>query len=466
MVSIRTRFAPSPTGSLHIGGARTALFNYLLARSQEGEFYLRIDDTDPSRSSESCTQNIINSLQWLGLQWQGDIIRQSQRTAIYQRVARQLLDNGHAYKSYANPDIEAKVESIKDVSEVNKILRSAPDRNGEPYAIRFKAPLHGHHNFSDINIGNMQSNYSEINDFVLIRQDGTPTYMLASVVDDEAYNITHVVRGMDHISNTKRQIPLIRALNYKIPSYVHVPMINNPDGHKMSKREGAQSIHEYQQLGILPEAMLNYMCLLGWGHPNNEEIISLTEAINKFQLEDLRLSPSCFDMCKLVSINHHYVKKMNNVELMKQLRTLCPDIPERVSLCLDNLKTKAHVLTYITDMASSILTDDMPSINDPLPHLSMYEHTFLKKMNFSEIDFSSIANIQTTLANAIAEANEIYGDISKKNILMFMRICLTGMRTSPGLFDIMYALGADICKQRIERIMVGNFEKPSNKQAS
>lgn len=463
MNNIKVRFAPSPTGTLHLGGARTALFNYLFAKSQNGVFCLRIDDTDPVRSDESYTRNIINSLNWLGITWTGDIVYQSKRKDIYLAVVDRLLAAGHAYKSYTTPEAEAQLSAINDVTQKKHMLRSMPERPGEAYAVRFKAPLEGSFELHDQNIKNMlHVNYNEVDDFVLLRQDDLPTYMLASVIDDHEMQITHIIRGMEHMPNTKRQIPLMKALGYSIPTYVHIPLINNENGTKLSKREGAKSVHEYQQWGILPEALINYMCLLGWGHPDSQEIMSMSEAIHKFEIHDLRQSPSRFDMNKLLSINKHYIQTMSNDSLMHHIKMLEPKISDRLNKCLDNMKTKADTLQYIIGMSQSIFDVPLPQIQDALPELSMYEQKFIQELNFQKLNFQNIDVIKDSIMTSINDAQEVYGkdNIDRKNILMYIRIALTGMRTSPGLFEIMYALGAEICNSRLNACCSAFCDKP------
>lgn len=463
MTITKVRFAPSPTGPLHLGSARTALFNYLFAKSTDGQFLLRIDDTDPVRSDPIYTKNIINSLNWLGIKWHGEILYQSQRKNLYQDAINSLLSSGHAYKSYTTPEIEEEISAIHDITEKKKRLRETADNASldiadMPYTVRFKAPINGYYEFSDCNIGSMTIKYEEVDDFVLLRQDGLPTYMLASVVDDHDTNITHIIRGIEHMSNTKRQIPLMLALGYHLPTYIHIPLINNEDGTKLSKRAGAKSIHEYQQDGFLPEAIINYVCLLGWGHSDSQEIISIDEAIAKFDLKDLRKSASRFDLNKMLSINQHYIQLIPTSDLLHHIKTLynmTSSTQNMLEKCIDNMRTKADTLQYMIDMSMQIFESNTVHIRDELPQLNLYEQRFINSFDMDKIHFESIDSIKNDIMHNIDSAKQEYGDIHicKKNLLMYMRIMLTGMRQSPGLFDIMYAIGPSACQERLHHTM-------------
>ena len=456
MNKVKVRFAPSPTGFPNIGGCRTALFNFLFAKSQGGAFCLRIEDTDAIRSNKSYTQNILDSLRWLKIKWDGGIIYQSERQHLYSTAAHKLLHNQCAYKSSRNASIEFDKYTPL---EKKQVLRSADlsEANDVPYAIRFKAPLTGKFEFTDHNMGNIDYDADEIDDFVLVRDDGLATYMLASVIDDYEMGITHIIRGVEHIPNTKRQIQLIKALDYPIPEYIHIPLINDESGAKLSKRIGSKSIASYQKEGILSEALLNYMCLLGWGHSDSREIISLDEAINRFNVNDLRKSPSRFDEKKLLSINRHYIRSISNQELMDLIKLQDSSVSDKIYKCLDSIKDRVDTLADIINISSSIFCDDMPKIHDSFPSLSLYERKCIQDLDFNSIDFSSIDTVKSCITQKITDSETLQNQNSKKNIFMYLRIALTGMEVSPGLFDIIYALGPDTCNRRLKYTFSSTF---------
>ena len=439
---IITRFAPSPTGNLHIGGARAALFNFLYARNKGGKFLLRIDDTDLVRSNEAYTRNIIDSLEWLGLKWDnfGDEVYQSQRFDLYKNKVEQLLLSGSAYKCYASESEDLQIKAMPTINERKSALRSA--KGSDHYTVRFKMPLDGEIPVHDTIAGPISIKYENLDDFVLLRQDSSPTYMLASVVDDGEMGITNIIRGADHLSNTYRQLPLLLALGYKVPVYTHIPLINNANGRKLSKRYDATSVQHYQEMGILSDAMCNYMLRLGWGH-GDLEIISLEEAIRLFSLEALRPSPARFDLDKLLSLNVHYMKQLSNERILSML-----DIPDniipQVRICLDNMREKADTLKYISEMSAKIFGSPVPHYYDDLPNLCPADRAFLEGIESNEIDFTSADSIKHTITNAIESRK-----LNRRHILMYIRIALTGMKVSPGLFEVMLALGRESCFERI-----------------
>ena len=303
---IVTRFAPSPTGFLHIGGARTALFNWLFARHHGGKFLLRIEDTDRARSTDAAIDAIIDGLQWLELDWDGDVVFQFSRAARHAEVANLLLESGHAYRCYAT---SAELEAMREAQRAARLPMRYDGRwrdrdhseapEGTPFVIRLKAPREGSVTIEDRVQGPVTVNNEELDDFVLLRSDGTPTYMLSVVVDDYDMGITHVIRGDDHLNNAFRQLALIRAMEWREPIYAHVPLIHGPDGAKLSKRHGAMGVDAYRdELGYLPEAINNYLMRLGWGH-GDDEIFSREQAIAWFELNGVGRSPSRFDFKKL-----------------------------------------------------------------------------------------------------------------------------------------------------------------------
>jgi glutamyl-tRNA synthetase len=443
-----TRFAPAPTGRLHIGGARTALFNWLFAKSQGGLFLLRIDDTDFARSAQSHTDNIINSLRWLGIDWHNmnNETYQSTRLKHYQEVVNSLVDSGHAYHCYATQEDESGSNINLTPNERKTILRSYAVR--DKYTIRFKMDMEGGFTVCDTIAGELYIEYKNLDDITLIREDGIATYMAASVIDDYDHGITHIIRGKEHLNNTYRQIPIIKALGYNVPSYSHIALIHDEEGKKLSKRIDSTSIYDYQSMGILPEALSNYMLRLGWGH-GNTDIITMEEAKLIFGLDGLRGSPARFDLQKLLSLNSHYIKNMSEDDLMSRL-----DIPEhmnkQVRMCLKNMQEKADTLQYINEMSRHIFSMPIPHYFDTPPELSKEEALFIRSciQGLSIFDFEDVGKIKSTLDDLILKSG-----LDKRKLLMFLRIALTGMKVSPGLFEVMRALGPELCARRIHELV-------------
>ena len=313
MADIRVRFAPSPTGFLHIGGARTALFNFLFARSQEGTFVLRIEDTDTVRSTQESVDEILKAMEWLGLNWDEGPYYQSERFNLYKEKVQQLLDEGKAYRCYCtSEELDKKREQAMAEGRKPKYdgtCRERMDHPGNtPFVIRFRAPDNGTTSFNDLIKGTISVNNEELDDVIIQRTDGTPTYNFVVVVDDADMGITHVIRGDDHINNTPRQILLYEALGYQVPCFAHVPMILGSDKTRLSKRHGATSVMAYRDMGYLPEAMVNYLVRLGWSF-GDEEIFSLADLIEKFSLSNVGKSAGVFNPEKLLWLNSHYIKR-------------------------------------------------------------------------------------------------------------------------------------------------------------
>ena len=316
--TVRVRFAPSPTGFLHIGGVRTALFNWLYARNRQGTFVLRIEDTDASRSTEDSIKEILEAMAWLGLDWDEGPYRQTERQATYNAHIQAMLDNGHAYRCYCTPE---RVEQLrKDLQAQGKnpkydgLCRNRDDQPDAPHVIRLKAPLEGATVFDDLLRGKVSWDNSELDDFVLQRTDGSPTYNLSVVVDDYDMGITQVIRGDDHINNTPRQINMFRAMGWPVPDFAHVPMILGDDGARLSKRHGAVSVMQYKEDGFLPEALLNYLVRLGWSH-GDQEIFSRAEMVEYFDLGAVNRAPSAFNTEKLIWVNQQYIKTADPARL-------------------------------------------------------------------------------------------------------------------------------------------------------
>jgi glutamyl-tRNA synthetase len=450
-----TRFAPSPTGYLHIGGARTALFNWLFARHHGGKYLLRIEDTDKVRSTKEAIDAILDGLDWLGISGDGDPYFQSQFEQRHAEVAHQLLDLGAAYRCYMTQEELAaareKAQAERKPFRINSPWRDRTDwPEGQPYVIRIKAPEDGETVIDDLVQGRVTVANAEIDDFILLRSDGTPTYMLAVVVDDFDMGVTHVIRGDDHLNNDFRQLAIIKAMGWPTPTYAHVPLIHGFDGAKLSKRHGALGVDAYRdELGILPEALFNYLLRLGWGH-GDDEIISREQAIEWFDVDHVGKSPSRFDLKKLENLNGHYLREADDTRLAtlasrklglsyEELQLLVRAMPE--------LKARAHNLNELADGAEFLFArrplaiDDKAAAlldDDARSHLAL-AHAALAAAPKWDHD---------TLDAAVREVAE-RNSLKLGKLAQPLRAALTGKTTSPGIFDVLVLLGKDESLARI-----------------
>jgi glutamyl-tRNA synthetase len=455
-----TRFAPSPTGFLHIGGARTALFNWLFARHHGGKFLLRIEDTDKARSTSEAIDAILDGMRWLGLDWDGHEYYQSQFWARHAEVAHRLLERGHAYRCYMTQEELAaqrgKAQAERRPFRIESPWRDVADEQaGTPFVIRLKAPREGETVIEDQVQGQVTVQNSEIDDFVLLRSDGSPTYMLAVVVDDHDMGVTHVIRGDDHLNNAFRQLAIIRAMGWPEPVYAHVPLIHGPDGAKLSKRHGALGVDAYRdELGMLPEAVVNYLLRLGWGH-GDDEIISREQAIEWFDLAHVGKSPSRFDFKKLENLNGHYVREADDerlADLIAPKLGVAGDARDLLVRAMPELKARAHSLHQLADgaqflfvqrplpideTAAALLTDDARG-------LLAAAHGALSSLE----DWTHDSTEQAV--RAVAEAK----DVKLGKLAQPLRAALTGRTTSPGIFDVLVLLGKGESLDRISDQMV------------
>ena len=449
-----TRFAPSPTGFLHIGGVRTALFNWLFAKHSEGKFLLRIEDTDKKRSSKGAVDEIINGLDWLGLTPDDKPIFQSERLNRHKKIVYQLLQNEKAYPCYSSQE-ELTIMREKSRKEGKTRLYDGRWRNRDPKeapkgivpVIRFKAPLEGSTTLDDLVQGTITLKNQDLDDMILLRADGTPTYMLSAVVDDHDMGITHILRGDDHLTNAFRQIQLFQAIEWKIPEFGHIPLIHGPDGTKLSKRHGALGINRYKELGYLPDAILNYLMRLGWSH-GNEEIISLSNAIKWFEITAIGRSSSRINFDKLNSTNAHYLRETNNQNLLELLKpkiqkklniSLNPELCERLIKGMPGLKIRAKNLIELTEMSLFYVISRPIKIEVQDENiLNRNSITLLKKLykELKNIDNWSEKNIEILIRN-YSESQQM----KLKDIAQPMRIALSGSNTSPGIFEILTVLG-------------------------
>ncbi|MEM6780826.1 MAG: glutamate--tRNA ligase [Pseudomonadota bacterium] len=458
-MSVVTRFPPSPTGFMHIGNARTALFNWLFSKNQGGKFLVRIEDTDRERYSEEAVQVILNGLEWLGLDYDNTPESQFANRQRHIDVAHELLAAGKAYKCYCTPEEldemreKAKAKGLPtyyDRRWRDKDESEAPE--GIDPVIRIKAPLDGSQVIDDQVQGKVEVQNKQLDDFIILRSDGTPTYMLAVVVDDHDMNITHVIRGDDHLNNTFRQNVIYGAMGWKEPTYGHLPLIHGPDGSKFSKRHGAQSVEEYRDMGYLPEAMRNYLLRLGWSH-GDDEIIPTDKAIEWFNLDSIQKSPANFDFAKLENLNAHYISEMDAKDLIEAANPFFDTPPsdlaiERMSQGLDELKKRSKTLVQFAQEAA--FYDQAPSTynegaqknldSDGLEVLSKAVETFTQLNDFTP------DGVMSACKKLAAEIRD--GKLGK--IGMPLRAALTGSDKSPAIFEAAAILGKDETLKRIQ----------------
>ena len=461
-MSVITRFAPSPTGFLHIGGARTALFNWLFAKHHGGQMLLRIEDTDRARSTKAAVTAIHEGLRWFGLDWQDEPITQFTRAERHAEVARQLVADGNAYNCYCTPEELAEMrEKAKSEGRSTRYDGRWRDRDpgdaptGQAPVIRLKAPQQNVTVIEDLVQGTVTVENSEMDDMVLLRADGTPTYMLAVVVDDHDMAISHVIRGDDHLTNAVRQRQIYDLMEWEAPQFAHIPLIHGPDGAKLSKRHGALGVEAYRDLGILPAALRNYLLRLGWSH-GNDEIIETTQAIEWFDLDGIGKSPSRFDMQKLENLNSHYISTMDEGELCGLLideiragigRDLSQAEEVRLPLAIDALRERSQTLVELADKAGFLL-DARPLamekkatklIADDVPELLAKAHTCLSALT----DWNK--DVLSTALRGLAETEGMkLGKLAQP-----LRAALTGRNASPGIFEVLYFLGRQESLDRI-----------------
>ena len=461
MTKVRTRFAPSPTGDLHIGGARTALFNWLLARHTQGAFILRIEDTDVARSTQESIQLILDAMTWLGLDWDEGPFYQTQRISLYQEAAERLLKQGKAYRCYCTPEeVAEKREAalkagVKPKYDRTCLSRKPPYPDG-PYAIRFLSPDEGKTGVEDLIQGHVQFDNTELDDLIILRSDGLPTYNFSVVVDDATMGITHVIRGNDHLNNTPRQIQIYQALDYPLPQFGHVSMILGPDKKKLSKRHGAQSVMEYKKMGYLPQAVVNYLVRLGWSYGDQEEFTQ-EELIQKFDLEAVGRSPSAINPGKLDWLNAQYIKRTELGELVQRARPF--------------MEAKGYSMTDLDLLRKAVL-----SLRERVK--TLVEMAELSEFYFSEeIGYEEKAAEKFLKTDAVPLFEQIIAALAKEGVFdkgsghrliqemaedremplvkiaQPIRVALTGKTVSPPIDEVMETLGRERVIQRLKRAM-------------
>jgi glutamyl-tRNA synthetase len=460
-MTVAVRFAPSPTGYLHIGGARTALFNWLFARHKGGKFHLRIEDTDRARSTPEAEAAIIEGLQWLGLDWDGEIVFQFAGAAHHAEIAGQLLAAGLAYRCYCTPE-ELEAMRAKALSEKRSVRYDGTWRDRDPAeappgiapAIRLRAEQTGATTICDHVLGEVTVENSELDDLIILRSDGTPTYNFSVVVDDHDMGITHVIRGNEHFRNAFRQTQIYRALGWTVPEFAHIPLIHGADGAKMSKRHGALGIDEYRKMGYLPEALRNYLLRLGWSH-GDDEIISTEQAIEWFDLAGINRSPAQFDFAKLDSVNAHYIREADDDRLVDliapQLEAVLghplPDIArDRLRRAMPELKPRARTLVELAEKARFyVASRPIETATDAAKLLTPEARALLEGLHgdLADAEWQPTA-LETRLRDFVAAKGLKLGAVAQP-----LRAALTGSLASPGIFEVMDVLGRDETLGRI-----------------
>jgi glutamyl-tRNA synthetase len=459
MTKVRTRFAPSPTGDLHIGGARTALFNWLLARHSQGVFILRIEDTDVARSTQESIQVILDAMTWLGMDWDEGPFYQTQRISLYREAAEKLLKEGKAYRCYCTPEeLETKREAALKAGMKPKYDRTCLGRKSfpseRPSAIRFLSPEEGKTVVDDLIQGRVEFDNTELDDLIILRSDGLPTYNFSVVVDDATMGITHVIRGNDHLNNTPRQIQIYQALGYPIPKFGHVPMILGPDKKKLSKRHGAQSVMEYKKMGYLPQAVVNYLVRLGWSYGDQEEF-TREELIEKFSLEAVGRSAAAINPGKLDWLNSQYIKKIELEELVQRVRpfieakgysNIAPGLLRKAIL---SLRERVKTLVEMADLSEfyfceEIVYDEKAAgkfLNQEItPMLEQVVNSLSKE---STLEKENVHRLIQQLAETRREP--------LVKIAQPIRVALTGRTVSPPIDEVIEVLGKGEVIRRLHK---------------
>lgn len=461
MTEIRTRFAPSPTGHLHIGGARTALFNWLLSRSKGGTFILRIEDTDAQRSTEEYTNAILNAMTWLGLDWDEEPYFQSDRNELHKEYVQRLVDAGRAYYCHCTPEeLDERREKARAEGRKPKYDGKCREKNLGPApgaVVRFKGPLTGTTHWDDLIKGPIAFDNTELDDLVILRSDGTPTYHMAVVVDDITMNITHIIRGDDHVNNTPRQILLYEALDAPLPLFGHVPMILGSDKQRLSKRHGATSVMAYQELGYLPEAIINYLARLGWSH-GDDEIFSREELIEKFNIENVGRSAGVFDNEKFQWLNAHYIKEASPERLAKlvvphlEAMGLKAGDPAYLAKAIVTLQPRSKTVVELAENAEFYLKDE----------IEYEEKAAQKNLKIGVIPIMTdlISRLEALEAFSEKALEDVFQalmddhEIKLGKIAQPVRVALTGKTASPGIFEVIDILGKERVIARLKKSLV------------
>ena len=460
MSKVATRFAPSPTGALHIGGVRTALFNWLFSKNQKGTFHLRIEDTDKERSKDEHKIQIIKSLKWLGIEHDGEEYIQSTKINDHINVANELLKNGNAYKCYCSTE---EIEEQKKRARQKKLpyiynrkWRDIPESDAPKDinpVIRFKSKIEGSTILKDMVQGDVEIDNNTIEDFIILRNDGTPTYNLSATVDDHQMNMTHIIRGDDHKINTFKQMQIYEAMKWDLPKFAHIPLIHTIEGKKLSKRDNASTLDDYSKIGIMPDALRNYLLRLGWSF-EDKEIFTLDESIKHFNIEGIGKSPSKLDMSRILSMNEHYIKNIDENDLFDQLSDYCKfykteiksDKKDKIKKSLTFLKNKAKTLEDIYNNGQYIILDEVNFNQDDITLIDDKARKVISDFTtqFSNVDKLSKETLEP-IVNDLIKSN----DTNFKGVGQPLRIALTGSKFGPGIYDIIISLGKEEVTKRL-----------------
>ncbi len=464
MPKVATRFAPSPTGPLHIGGGRTALFNWLYSKNQNGTFHLRIEDTDKERSKDEYKAQIIKSLKWIGIQYDGAEHIQSKNIDNHIKIANELLKNGNAYKCYcSSEEIEEqkkrakqkKIPYIYDRKWRDKDETDAP-KDIKP-VIRFKSKIDGSTDLMDLVQGIVKIDNSTVEDFIILRNDGSPTYNLSAAVDDHEMKVSHIIRGDDHKINTFKQMQIYLAMKWEIPTFAHIPLIHTTEGKKLSKRDKSSTLDDYSKIGIMPDALRNYLLRLGWSF-KDKEIFTLEESIKHFNLEGIGKSPSKLDINRILSMNEYYIKNINESELYKRLYEYCNEYKEKIESnkeekiknSLSFLKNKAKSLEDIYNNSKYIIFDEVKFNDDDLKLIDEKAKKILNdfKDKISKLNELNKSTLEPIINNLIKN-----NETNFKGVGQPLRIALTGSKFGPGIYDIIISLGKLNIEKRLKKII-------------
>ena len=460
MSKVATRFAPSPTGPLHIGGIRTALFNWLFSKNQKGNFYLRIEDTDKERSKDEYKNQIIQSLKWIGIEHDGNEYIQSSKLNKHVEIANNLLNKGFAYKCYCS---EKDIEEEKNRAKQKKLpylynrkcrnLKDAP-KNIDP-VIRFKSKIEGNTTLNDLVQGEVKIENATIEDFVILRKNGTPTYNLSAAVDDKEMEITHIIRGDDHKMNTFKQMQIFHSMNWKLPTYVHIPLIHTSEGKKLSKRDKASTLDDYKKIGIMPDALRNYLLRLGWSY-KDKEIFNLDESIKHFNIEGIGKSPSKLDMSRILSMNETYIKNINENDLLDHLSKYCKTYKnqidskrEKIKKSINFLKNKAKTLEDIFNNAQYLIKDKIQISDEDNKLLDGSSKKILSNFldEFKKLTIVNKENLEKII-NELIKNNKT----NFKGVGQPLRIALVGSKFGPGIYDIILSLDKNDVVERLKTL--------------
>ncbi|MDB2354481.1 glutamate--tRNA ligase [Candidatus Pelagibacter bacterium] len=460
MSKVATRFAPSPTGPLHIGGVRTALFNWLFSKSQKGKFHLRIEDTDKERSRDEHKVQIIKSLKWIGIEHDGEEYIQSTKIDDHIKVVNDLLKSGNAYKCYcSSEEIEEQKKrarqkklpyiynrKCRDLSETDTPKEIKP-------VIRFKSKIEGSTVLKDLVQGDVEIDNNTIEDFIILRNDGTPTYNLSATVDDHQMNMTHIIRGDDHKINTFKQMQIYLAMKWEVPQFAHIPLIHTIEGKKLSKRDNASTLDDYSKIGIMPDALRNYLLRLGWSF-EDKEIFTLDESIKYFNLEGIGKSPSKLDMSRILSMNEHYIKNIDENDLFNQLTEYCKlykseiksDKKDKIKKSLTFLKNKAKTLEDIFNNGQYIIVDE---VNFNQDDIKIIDDKAKKIISAFSAQFATIDRLTKETLEPIVNELIKSNNTNFKGVGQPLRIALTGSKFGPSIYDIIISLGKEEVIKRL-----------------